>query len=477
MRYARRPTLNARLAALLMLFTAPVDASDDRLFERPDSLQPAIDFWTRVYSEVNSLAGYVHDSRDLGIVYETLHFNWYDSPQIQDRQIEQAVQPYRDALQTLAAGKREDLTAREQKVLSLWGAEVSNETLQAAAERIRFQRGQSDRIREGIVRAGAWEKRIRKTLRDAGLPERLAAIPHVESSYNPVVQSHAGAVGLWQFTRFTGSHYLRVDNIVDERVDPVKSTDGAVRLLNRYYSKLDSWPLTITAYNHGLSGVRRAIRETGSRDIGVIVQEYAGPRFGFASRNYYAAFLAASDVTANAEQYFGPLDREEAGKYWVVKMPSYVPVSELTDRLQLDRQVIEALNPALQDAVWSGKKYVPKSYPLRLPATTKDATVAALLTRVQGYTEQVPDVFYRVQNGDTLSGIALRHNHSVEDLMALNDIRDGDHIEAGQSLRLLSGALPETIRVAARESVADDAEPVLLPGTELSSFEAITPIP
>lgn len=475
MRNTRMPTLNARLAALLMLFAAPVKAADDKLFERPDSLQPAISFWTRVYSEVDSLSGFIHDNRNLDVVYETLRLNWYDSPQVQERKIDKAVQGYQRALHVLATGKREDLTAREQKVLALWGDKVSNITLQAAADRLRFQRGQADRIRDGIIRAGAWEKRIQKTLRESGLPEGLVALPHVESSYNPHVHSHAGAAGLWQFTRFTGRHYLRVDDVVDERLDPVKSTEGAARLLQRYYSRLQNWPLTITAYNHGLSGVRRAVREIGSTDIGDIVEAYTGPRFGFASRNYYAAFLAVRDVTRNAKKHFGSLDRQVPDDYWVVKTPSYMLVSDLVQQLKLDTDVIKAMNPALQHSVWSGKKYVPVGYPLRLPATTGNETITALLTRIEGHAQQIPDLFYRVKAGDTLSAIALRHNHSVRDLMALNNLSSENRILVGQSLRLSSAALPETIQIAAMETVQRDVEPVLLtaPGASQKSVSAV----
>lgn len=472
MRNGRMPTLNARLAALMVLFAAPVKAADELVLERPSALQPAITFWTRVYSEVDSLAGYVHDSRNLEVVYETLRFKWYDSAQVQERRIAQAIQRHRDALQTLAGGKRTDLTAGERKVLALWGDKASTAALKAAAARLRFQRGQADRIREGVVRSGAWEKRIRKALQDAGLPQELAALPYVESSYNPNVQSHAGAVGLWQFTHFTGSHYLRVDNIVDERVDPVKSTDGAVRLLQRYYSRLHSWPLTITAYNHGLSGVRRAVQETGSRDIGDIVQRYKGPRFGFASRNYYPAFLAVSDVTRNAEKYFGPLDREQGEDYWIVKAPRYLPVNDLVQQLALDADAVKALNPALQPAVWSGNKYVPKGYPLRLPATTGNRAITALLTRVPGYAKQVPDVIYRVKEGDTLSGIALRHNHSVRELMALNDLRSENRILAGQSLRLLSAAVSGKVPA----SSGDNDDLTLQPASDVS-YESIASVP
>ncbi|MCO6411691.1 MAG: transglycosylase SLT domain-containing protein [Thiogranum sp.] len=466
------PTLNARLAALMVLFAAPVKGADELVLERPAALQPAITFWTRVYSEVDSLAGYVHDNRNLEVVYETLKFNWYDSAQVQERQIAQAVQRHREALQALSGGKRKDLTAHEQKVLALWGDKASAANLKAAADRLRFQRGQADRIREGVIRSGAWEKRIRKALQDAGLPQELAALPYVESSYDPNVQSHAGAVGLWQFTHFTGSHYLRVDNVVDERVDPVKSTDGAVRLLQRYYSRLRSWPLTITAYNHGLSGVRRAVQETGSRDIGDIVRRYKGPRFGFASRNYYAAFLAVSDVTRNAEKYFGPLDRQQGEDYWIVKSPRYLPVNDLLQQLALDADAVKALNPALQPAVWSGSKYVPKGYPLRLPATTGSRTITALLTRVPGYAKQMPDVIYRVKEGDTLSGIALRHNHSVRELMALNDLRSENRILAGQSLRLLGSA----VSAKAAESSGDNEGLTLQPASDVS-YGSIASVP
>ena len=474
MRNTRMPILIVRLAALLVLFTAPVKAADDVSFERPDSLQPAIAFWTRVYSEVDSLSGFVHDSRNLDIVYETLRLNWYDNPQVQERKIKKVVQRYQRALESLANGKREDLTAREQKVLALWGNKASAETLATAADSMRFQRGQADRIRDGVIRAGVWENRIQKTLRDFGLPEGLAALPHVESSYNPGVQSHAGATGLWQFTRFTGRHYLRVDHIVDERLDPVKSTDGAARLLKKYYSRLHSWPLTITAYNHGLSGVRRAVRETGSTDIGDIVRDYTGPRFGFASRNYYAAFLAATDVTRNAEKHFGPLNRQEAEDYWIVKVPSYLPVTDLIQQLELDTDVIKSLNPALLHAVWSGKKYVPKGYQLRLPATTENTTVTALLTRVQGHAQQIPDLFYQVKAGDTLSGIALRHKHSVRDLMALNNLSSKNRVLVGQSLRLSRAALPEAIQIASMESVQHDGEPMLSPASGGSSESVAT---
>jgi len=470
-------TLRANLAALMLLFAVPLEHAEGVTFERPDSLQPAIKFWTRVYGDVDSLSGFVHDSENVSVVYETLQFNWYDSAEVQERRIEEAVADYQSTLHSLASGKRKNLTPREQEVLALWGRNASAVTLAAAANRIRFQRGQADRIRDGLIRAGAWEQRIRKRLRDAGLPEGLAVLPYVESSYNPQVESHAGAVGLWQFTRFTGRHYMRVDEVLDERTDPVKSTDGAIRLLANYYSKLHSWPLTITAYNHGLSGVRRAVQETGSTDIGDIVRTYKAPRFGFASRNYYAAFLAARDVTRNAEKYFGKLHRQRTSIYWTVKLPSYFAMDDLMRELAVDADVIQALNPTLQAAVWSNKKYVPKGYLLRLPAETQTATVTALLTRTPGHAQQIPDFFYRVKTGDTLSGIAVGHNHSVNDLVTLNGLRDADDIRTGQVLRLYSNMVPDTVLTASMESAENDGADPLLPRAAEAAFEPVATEP
>ena len=449
----------AALTAFLVLSAPSVEADGDELFPRPDSLQPAIVFWTRVYSKVDSQAGFIHDSRQLNKVYQTLRFERYHSPSEQDRIIDQALQRYGTALRALAEGKREDLDDVEQKLLTLWGDDATPAMLLEAAANVRFQRGQSDRLRSGIINSGAWESYIRQTLRERDLPAELMALPHVESSYNPLVQSSAGAVGIWQFTRFTGKHYLRVDHVVDERFDPHKSTHAAARLLQRYHTVLDSWPLAITAYNHGLSGVRRAVRETGTDDIGEIVRKYKGSRFGFASRNFYAAFLAAVDVSQNSESYFGILERDYPDSYWIVKLPVYLPLSALTEQLELDAGVMRALNPALQRSVWKGKKFVPKDYHLRLPPSVDNDGVTTVFKQIaiaDGRADQIPDIVYKVQRGDTLSEIAQRFNTNVRELMALNNLQSKNHIRSGQSLSLLNASAAKAVEFASVRLVAND---------------------
>ena len=431
--------ISVSIGLMIALFIVSVEGADRELFPLPDALRPAVDFWTRVYTEVDSSAGYVHDNRNLDIVYETLNFKPHSKPRRQKEVITATIQRYRKALRVLAGGKREDLSEDEKKLVELWGVSASSETLNTAANNLRFQRGQSDRFRDGVIRSGAWEIAILDTLKNAGIPGALAVIPHIESSYNPSVRSLAGAVGLWQFTRMAGTKHLRVDHVVDERLEPLKSTMAATAKLKHNYEVLNSWPLAITAYNSGLSRVRDAVRKTGSKDISVIVREYKGKRFGFASRNFYAAFLAVVSIAKNIKSYFGLLIRNTPEEYQIAEMPAYLEARVLADSLSVGQGVLKQLYPALQYSVWNGSKYIPRGYYLKLPPNENGDDASVLLERIaatEGHANQIPDTFYIVKQGDTLSAIAQRYKISVQELVALNNLRSRHRIRAGQSLRL-----------------------------------------
>ena len=105
-----------------------------------------------------------------------------------------------------------------------------------------------------------------------GVPLDLAALPHVESSYNPAARSHLGASGIWQFTRSTGRRFMQIDHVLDERNDPFLATEAAAKLLSYNYSITGNWPMAITAYNHGLSGARRAMRQFGDTEYTKILR-------------------------------------------------------------------------------------------------------------------------------------------------------------------------------------------------------------
>ena len=148
-----------------------------------------------------------------------------------------------------------------------------------------------DRFREGLIRSGAYVDQIKEIFRSYGLPSDLAYLPHVESSFNPKAYSKFGAAGLWQFMRSTGKRFLEIDYTLDERRDPIRASHAAARLLKENYKALGTWPMAITAYNHGLAGMMRATRSKGNYEA--IFKQYRSRLFKFASRNFYSEFLAA----------------------------------------------------------------------------------------------------------------------------------------------------------------------------------------
>jgi membrane-bound lytic murein transglycosylase D len=274
------------------------------------------------------------------------------------------------------------------------------------------------------------------------VPSELANLPHVESSFDPTAYSKVGAAGLWQFMRSTGRRYMQIDHIVDERRDPFLSTHAAAQLLSDNYSVIQSWPLAITAYNHGLAGMRRAAEQQKTTDIGVIALNYKSRIFGFASRNFYAAFLAAVDVDANYERYFGPMDIDAPENLAVVVTPDYVEAATIARALSLPTAELARLNPALMETVWAGDKLVPRGFELRVPALagTDPVTLLASLPNEARFAAQRPDVQHRVSSGETLSVIAQRYRVSVASLIRANGLNDRGFIRAGQVLNLPQAA-------------------------------------
>ena len=400
LRVMKNRLLLPSLVAAAFLFALPAAAKE--LLPRPAGIEANVQFWIRIYSEVGSDSGLIHDSRDLGIVYEKIHVPASQSRRARDRQTKRARERAKAVLGRLARGKRSGLTKDEARILALFPEGVSNATLKQAARQVRFQRGMADRFRAGLIRSGRWRDYIEDTFLDAGLPVELAALPHVESSYNPKAYSHVGAAGLWQFMRGTGRRFMRVDHVVDERLDPYRATVAAARLLEANYQVTKSWPLAITAYNHGAAGMRRAVRKLGTDDIATIVHKYRSRTFGFASRNFYSEFLAALEVDRNAERYFGKLVPEAPIAYQTTPLPFFTTASALRKALGVSEETLREANPSLRPMVWSGEKRVPKNFTLRIPRSSLSDPLTSKIAGIPEparYASQTRDRSVRVAPG------------------------------------------------------------------------------
>ncbi len=419
-------------AAILLFFTmlmTPAVAQNASDFPRPESLEPAVQFWIRVYTEVDTQSGFLHDAEHLDVIYTALPLD--------RKQIEAKREAIKAALTVLSTGKRSGLSAEEQQVLALWPANVSNQTLKIASDNVRWQLGQSNRFLAGLRRSGAYREHIQKVIAAKNLPPQLVVLPHVESSFNPGAYSSADAAGMWQFTRATGQRFMRIDHIVDERMDPYIAAEAAMSLLEYNYRVLGTWPLALTAYNHGAGGIARAVREMGSSNIEDIVANYKGRRFGFASRNFYAQFLAVNEVEERAESFFGKVDYNPAPNFTELATDAYIDAEVFARSANISLAQLKADNPALRPVVWEGQKRIPRGFKMKL----RDATVTPqeLLASIDGdykFVVQTPDVAYTVVRGDSLSAIARRFNTSVSRLVALNQLTSSHRIQIGQRILL-----------------------------------------
>ncbi len=479
----RCPTKFLWLFFVLIAWASSTAAQDQQeLMPRPPEIERDVRFWTRVYTEIDSNQGFIHDDWNLDVVYSTLQFKPDISRRERDRIIEKVKNEYRHILLRLSSAKKEDLTAEEQQVMALWPEGTTKEEFRNASRRLRFQLGQSDRFLEGLIRSGRWMPHILQTLKQEGLPLELAALPHVESSFNPNAYSFVGAAGMWQFTRSTGRRFMRVDHVIDERMDPFMATVAAAQLLKHNFDTTRSWPLALTAYNHGLSGMRRAIDKTGGTDVVKVLREYRSRSFKFASRNFYVAFLAAVDVNRNASKYFGPVELESPADEVLVALPDYMQADVVAKAIGVGLDELRKLNPALRGPVWSGEKYIPRGYSLRMPRKPDTDYATLIATITERFGKQLPDQLYTVQRGDSLSQIADRFSVGLADLMAVNNMSNRHFIRVGQQLRLprtASGpAVPALVdgryRVRQGDSLSGIADKYGISEEKLVALNALT---
>lgn len=409
--------------------------SSDADFPLYPAIKPNVDFWVNIFTKYSKAHGVIHDINNLSIIYEvvTLDPSETVSAANTNKTVKTAaIQKYRGILVKLATGTA-PLSDEEIRVSALFGKTAGPADFEFAASNIRCQTGISKEFKEGLIRAGAVLDEFKRIFKSYGLPEDLVYLPCVESSYNFKAYSKMGAAGIWQFTHDTGKIYMNIDYVVDERRDPYISTDAAARLLKKNYAVLGEWPLAITAYNHGLTGMLRAKNTAGSYEN--IFKTYQGSSFKFASRNFYSEFLAARIVAKNHEKHFGTLSFQNPSAFQTVKTKGYLMAKDLMTQFNLSAEDIQTLNPSLRPPVFTEQKYIPKGFHLKLPKTF---SVHEIDRRLAGLYKsgQKPSRFHQVRKGETASSIARLHSVRLNDLVRANALGAKAAIFIGQNLRI-----------------------------------------
>ena len=417
---------------ILLVWTESVFSANH--FPRYPVIDNNVRFWETIYSRYSTSQAVVHDSNNPGIVYEVIPIFNHRLPgasRINKPLFKGIKIKYTHILNKLAKGIK-PISTEEKRVAKLFG-NVSRKRFKKAASSVRIQIGQKDRFLEGVIKSGAYTKQIKKIFKRYGLPEDLAYLPHVESSFNIKAYSKFGASGIWQFTRSTGNQFLTINYVLDERQDPILASHAAAKFLKKNYKLLGSWPLALTAYNYGPAGMLRAKKAFGSYEK--IFSNYKQGHFKFASRNFYSEYLAAIRVAKRLERD-PSVQREKPQQTIHITLPYYIATKDLCNHFNITVATLKRLNPALRNSVLQGKKYLPKGYTLYLPSTNRQKRLLAKIPSRLYHKKQKPTQFYRVKRGDTAGKIAIAHRISLRSLRHANNLGKNAAIFVGQNLRI-----------------------------------------
>ena len=418
----------------LLFPSTPALAGTGSRFPLYTVIAPNVHFWEKVYGTYTSRQGILHDKNDLSIIYGVVDLVDWNTPaaaRINKNLIKLARRRYKAILTALGHGKRP--RTREEKRIAALFAHKKHGGFLKARNNIRLQLGQKDSFRTGVIRSGAYMRTIKKIFHASGLPLELAYLPHVESSFNPRAHSKAGAVGLWQFTRLTGKEFMTINDVLDERYDPVLSSRAAAKLLKKNYQQLGSWPLALTAYNYGRPGMVRALNRRKSY-TNIFKNHHTG-MFKFAARNFYSEFLAALRTARKMERDSSIIKNRPTATF-TVRMKGYADFNRIRRFFKISATDLARLNPALQQPVLIGKKYIPKGYHLRLPATPAIRRRAKYLGSRFYHAHQIQGRVYIVRRGDTISSIGKKFGISSRSLIRANHLNSRGSIRIGQKLQL-----------------------------------------
>lgn len=285
-----------------------------------------------------------------------------------------------------------------------------------------------------------------------GLPYELELMPVIESALNPQAHSHMGAAGLWQFMPATGKRYgLEINSLVDERMDPIKSTEAACRFLKAMYDVFQDWNLVIAAYNCGSGNVSKAIhRAGGKRDFWSIY-----PYLPRETRSYLPIFIAANYAMNYSDEHgICPAPLEKIMLTDTILTNRRLHLEQVSTKLEIPLDELRRLNPQYTRDILPGGT----TYALCLPSEKaglfieqQDSIYAhkadqlinnrraeidmAKVTDISGAYRVNGVTYYTIKNGDTLGGIAKKFHCSVKQLKAWNGLKN-DNIRAGRKLKI-----------------------------------------
>lgn len=277
---------------------------------------------------------------------------------------------------------------------------------------------------------------VRQELKKRGMPPALEYLPVVESEYKPMAVSRSGAKGLWQFMDNSIEGLLKKNDFIDERYDPWKSTDAALKKLQDNYRQFKDWPLAIAAYNCGAGAMKKILSKAKVKTFWFIAENGL---LRDQSVQYVPKLLAIADLSDNAGTYKIELPKITASSRYAdfdyITTNTQIPLDRLSSELKMEPSILKKLNSALLTASTPPDE----KYELRLPSGMKKSAEIAIaeITKQAAQTTQAAQpeqTIHIVQKGETLWSISKKYGVSVKEIQKKNNLREGSPLETGKKL-------------------------------------------
>jgi membrane-bound lytic murein transglycosylase D len=321
---------------------------EESRFQVPADLRDRVNFWIKIYSHYSTTQGVFH---------------LVDEPNVILGEID-LTDIFED----------DKLTAFQKKLLIKSVVQRKKAALMAKFKikdpgDVRLQMGLRDRMKKAMYISGKYLDRMETIFRKEGMPIELTRLVFVESSFNVHAQSKVGASGLWQIMPNVARQKGYITSKYDKRNHPIEATKLAAGMLKQNYSELKSWPLAITAYNHGLAGVKRMLKKNEAISLEELIEsENVTRSWGFASKNFYACFLAVLEVERNATDLLGEdLVKADSLAYKEFLLKTKKAKSQVVEWFDGSMTRFKQMNPHLNWARIKHSKYIPAGVSLMVP--------------------------------------------------------------------------------------------------------------
>ena len=284
---------------------------------------------------------------------------------------------------------------------------------------------------EAYKRSGKYRPQIVKALKEAGMPVELSWLPLIESGFKVNALSRARALGLWQFIPSTGYKFgLKRDKYIDERIDPVKSTQAAIEYLKELHQIFGDWSTVLAAYNCGEGQVLRVIRSQNINYLDNFWDLYE--RLPRETARYVPRFMAALSIINNPEKYgLDAIAVDNPLEYEILTVSKQIHLRNIAKEIDVDEKILRELNPELRYHILPQEQY-----PLKVPPGKSEVLLANLDNIPISYPPQPAYVYHRIRPGESLSTIARRYHSSVAKIMRANNLHRSSFIVAGRKLKI-----------------------------------------